>query len=56
MLTKKNSKKMHTNLNKCQMEMRKRNLISACNLRVKSAPAGRVAISSRQNSDHVVTT
>ena len=52
MLTKKNPKKMHGNLIKYQVEnypaLRGRNLISACNRRVKSVSAGRVEISSWQ--------
>ena len=52
MFTKKNSKKLHTNLSKCQVEncpaLPGRNLISTCNRRVRSVPAGRGEISSRQ--------
>ena len=52
MVTKKNSKKLHTNLNKCQGEncptLSGRNLISTCNRRAKSAPARRGKISSLQ--------
>ena len=52
MLTKKNSKKMYTNLTKCQVEdcpaLPAQNLIFTCNIRVKSVPAGRVEILSRQ--------
>ena len=48
----KNSKKMHTNLNKCQVEncptLPGRNSISTGNRRAKSVPAGRVEISSWQ--------
>ena len=43
MVTMKNSKKLHTNLNKCQVgncpDFPGRNLISRCNRRVTSAPA-----------------
>ena len=52
MLTKKNSKKMHANLNKYQVQnwpaLPGRNVTSTCNRRVKSFPTGRVAISSQQ--------
>ena len=52
MFTKKNSKKLHTNLNKCQVEncpaLPGRNLISTCNRRVRSVPAGQGEISSQQ--------
>ena len=49
---KKNSKKMHKNLNKYKAEiwlaLLRQNLISTCNHRVKYVPAGRVEISSQQ--------
>ena len=52
MVTKKNSKKLHTILNKCQVEnspaLPGRNLISTRNRRVRSVPAGRDEVSSRQ--------
>ena len=52
MVTKKNSKKLHTNLNKCQVEnspaLPGRNLISTRNRRVRSVPAGRDEVSLRQ--------
>ena len=52
MVTKKNSKKLHTNLNKCQVEncpaLPGQNLISTSNRSVRSFPAGRGEISSRQ--------
>ena len=52
MLTKKNSKKMYTNLTKCQVEdcpaLPGQNLIFTYNRRVKSVPAGRVEILSQQ--------
>ena len=57
MVTKKNSKKLHTNLNKCQVEncpaLPERNLISTCNRRVRSGTAGRGEISFR---DRAITT
>ena len=44
MVTKKNSKKLHTNRNKCQVEkcpaLSRWNLISTCNCRVRSVLAG----------------
>ena len=44
MVTKENSKKLHTNLNKCQVEnclaLPGQNLISTRNGRVRSVPAG----------------
>ena len=52
MLTKKNPKKMHKNLNKCQAEnctlLPGQYLIFICNRRDKSVPAGRVEILSRK--------
>ena len=52
MLTKKNSKKMHTNLNKWQVHnclgLPGQNFISTSNHKVKSFPAVRVEISSQQ--------
>ena len=52
MLRKKNPKKLHTNLNKYQVEncpaLQGRNLISTCNRRVRFVPAGQGEISSRQ--------
>ena len=52
MITKKNSKKLHTNLNQCQVEncptLPGQNLISACNPRVRFNPPGWGEISSRQ--------
>ena len=43
---------MYTNLTKCQVEdcpaLPGQNLIFTCNIRVKSVPAGRVEILSRQ--------
>ena len=57
MVIKKNSKKLHTNLNKCQVEncpaLPERNLISTCNRRVRSVTAGRGEISFR---DRAITT
>ena len=51
MVAKKNSNKLHTNLNKCQVEncptLPWRNLISTCNSRVRSVPAGWREISSQ---------
>ena len=50
--TMKNSKKMHANLNKYTVEncpaLPGKKIISTCNCRVKSVPAGRVEISSLQ--------
>ena len=52
MLTKKNPKKMHKNVNKCQAEncthLPGQYLIFICNRRDKSVPAGRVEILSRK--------
>ena len=52
MLTKKNPKKMHKDLNKCQAEnctpLPGQYLIFICNRRDKSVPAGRVEILSRK--------
>ena len=48
MLTKKNPKKMHANLVENCPPLPARNLIPACNRRVKSVSAGQVEISSQQ--------
>ena len=52
MLIKKNPKKIHANLIKCQVEncptLPGRNLITTCNRRVTSVSAGRIEISSLQ--------
>ena len=52
MVTMKNSKKLHTNLNKCHVEncpeMPRQNLISTRNRRVRSVSAGRDEVSPRQ--------
>ena len=59
-LQRKNEKKMYTNLNEYHVEnclaLPGWNLISPCNLRVKSAPVGRVEISCRPTRIHVITT
>ena len=51
-VTKKNSNKLHTSLNKCHVEncpaSPGRNLISTCSRRVRSVPAGRGEVSSWQ--------